>query len=222
MPASVDGYGDDYDFDQDSDVTVGGLLDVVELQRAGLQFATAEQTEEAVAVAEPPHGLALFAPDDAVSCGAALEGDVARKECREAPCGSQTLTVQDVMTPRPTCIAAEATLLQIVRLVHAKKFRHLLVADDDGRLIGVVSDRDIVRCFGPGDFPEDAVLEKVRAADVMSSDVVTAGPFDSPADCIDKMQRHGINCLPVVVDRRPIGILTTADLLRLLRLLLAN
>lgn len=196
------------------EMTVGGLLAVVELERCEARRAeSSAEPEEASSL-----GLSLFVPDD----GESVDADDAQHAANGgAVAHSPPRNVCEVMTPAPTCIAPEATILELVRLVHAKKFRHLLVADEERRLIGVVSDRDIVRCFGPGEFPSDAVLEQMRAGDIMSRDVVTVGPDASPADCIDKMHEHGINCLPVVVDGRPIGILTTADLLRLLRRILS-
>lgn len=194
----------------DFDLAVGGLLAVVELERGERLAASSDSTP-----ADEPRTLSLFAPEE-------HESNPTESRVAAAADVVPGASLLDVMTPRPTCIAAKSTILQLVRLVHAKKFRHLLVADEDGRLVGVVSDRDIVRCFGPGDFPEDAVLEQMTAADVMSTDVIAASPDDSPAACIDKMLTHGINCLPVVVDGRPIGILTTADLLRLLRKMLGS
>ena len=202
------------------DTAVGGLLAVVELERgdanegyppsaadyAGSAAIDVESFEEHAA--EVCIGLHLFAPADA---DASTGGEPSSAVDAAHP------QVRDVMTPAPTCIDSQASILQIVRLVHAKKFRHLLITDEQNELVGVVSDRDIVRCFGPGEFPDDSVLEKMRAADIMSTDVVSVGPNASVAACIDEMLDHGINCLPVVVGRRPVGILTTADLLRLLR-----
>ncbi|MBA4016314.1 MAG: hypothetical protein C0483_03920 [Pirellula sp.] len=201
------------------DTAVGGLLAVVELERGDTseRYPTSSSefsVETHINVesfeaheAEVCIGLQLFQP------AAEDDADVAARLAID-----DTLPkVRDVMTPAPTCIDSQATILQIVRLVHAKKFRHLLITDEQNELVGVVSDRDLVRCFGPGDFPDDSLLEKMRAADVMSTDVVAVGPETSVAACIDEMLSHGINCLPVVVGRRPVGILTTADLLRLLR-----
>ncbi|MBL9094517.1 MAG: CBS domain-containing protein [Planctomycetaceae bacterium] len=131
-----------------------------------------------------------------------------------------SFAVRDVMTPKPTAIHVDDSVIQLVRLVHTKKFRHLLVADDAGLLVGVVSDRDIVRCFGPGEFPDESLLQRLRARDIMSGDVVSVSPDTTVARCIELMLGHGINCLPIVEDRRPVGILTTADLLRLLQRML--
>lgn len=206
------------------DTAVGGLLAVVELERGDASVgdpASAAEYPGAAAIdvesfeehaAEVCISLQLFAPADASD-----EVDDSAGDAQPSPVDAAQPQVRDIMTPAPTCIDSQATILQIVRLVHAKKFRHLLITNERHELVGVVSDRDIVRCFGPGEFPDDSVLEQMRAADIMSTDVVSVGPNTPVAACIDEMLDHGINCLPVVVGRRPVGILTTADLLHVLR-----
>ena len=51
--------------------------------------------------------------------------------------GQGRLRVGDVMTPAPTCIASSTSVLDMVRMFHAKEFRHLLVTDTRGRLLGL-------------------------------------------------------------------------------------
>lgn len=133
---------------------------------------------------------------------------------------SISTSVGDVMTPAPTCVRPVDSVLQLVRTFHDKQFRHLLVTDDDGRLVGVVSDRDVVRCFGPTAYPDEAQLAALRADAVMSRDVVTI-EFDATiVAALDQMQAHGFSSLPVLRDGRLVGIVTTSDLMRLLRRLL--
>ncbi|HET6882998.1 MAG TPA: CBS domain-containing protein [Pirellulales bacterium] len=122
------------------------------------------------------------------------------------------VVVADVMTAKPACISPDATLLELVRLFHAKEFRHPLVTDADGNLVGVVSDRDVLRCFGPGRYPEADVLEGVTAADIMSGDVVTIAPEAPLEQAIELLCGYGINCLPVVSGGKLVGILTSTDL----------
>ena len=69
---------------------------------------------------------------------------------------SEPLTIAQVMTRRPICIDPQVSAYELVQLFHAKRFRHLLVADADGRLVGVISDRDVLRCFGPEGSPDRA------------------------------------------------------------------
>ncbi|HVX11628.1 MAG TPA: CBS domain-containing protein [Pirellulales bacterium] len=133
---------------------------------------------------------------------------------------SEIVSVGDVMTANPACVAGDTTLLELVRLFHAKEFRHPLVTDADGNLLGVVSDRDVIRCFGPGRYPEEDVLKSVTAAEIMSTDLVTISPEAPLGQAIDLMCGYGINCLPVVSNTNLVGILTTTDLYVALEMLL--
>ncbi|HQU45911.1 MAG: hypothetical protein B7Z73_10480 [Planctomycetia bacterium 21-64-5] len=132
----------------------------------------------------------------------------------------QIVAVGEVMTADPTCISPHATLLDLVKLFHTKEFRHPLVTDIDGQLMGVVSDRDVIRCFGPGHYPDERVLEGVTAADIMSTDLVTISPEAPLAQAIELLCGYGINCLPVVDGRKLVGILTSTDLYVVLEMLL--
>ena len=137
------------------------------------------------------------------------------------PCGpASEITVAEVMTANPACISPDATLLELVKLFHAKEFRHPLVTDRDGNLVGVVSDRDVIRCFGPGHYPAEDVLNGVTAAEIMSTDLVTISPEAPLAQAIELLCGYGINCLPVVTGAKLVGILTSTDLYVVLEMLL--
>jgi CBS domain-containing membrane protein len=128
--------------------------------------------------------------------------------------------VGDVMTANPSCISPQATLLDLVKLFHAKEFRHPLVTDADGNLVGVVSDRDVIRCFGPGRYPAEEILKRITAAEIMSTDLVTVSPEDPVQQAIELLCGYGINCLPVVSEAKLVGILTSTDLYLVLEMLL--
>jgi CBS domain-containing protein len=152
--------------------------------------------------------------------------DVKRIQIREAVrrlggCLAQgRLTVRDVMTPAPTCIASTTSVLDVVKMFHAKEFRHLLVTDPLGRLLGLVSDRDVLRCFGPGRYPDQDKLASISAIDIMSSDLITVSPEMSLATAAGEMLGHGISSLPVLADEKLVGILTNTDLETVLEVLL--
>ncbi len=134
--------------------------------------------------------------------------------------GQGRLNVRDVMTPAPTCIAASTSLLDVVRMFQAKEFRHLIVADRQNRLLGLVSDRDVLRAIGPGKYADQERLAAISAAEIMSSDLITASPETSLISVADEMLGHGISCLPVVADDELVGILTDTDLVAALEVLL--
>lgn len=131
------------------------------------------------------------------------------------------LTVATVMTEAPFCVAPETSAGQLVKLFHEKRFRHFLVADGL-RLAGVVSDRDVIRLFGVADTLESDYMDKVTAAELMSTDLVTIGPQTLLCDAVGLMVDHGINCLPVVEDGQAVGILTSTDVFLSLEQLLRS
>lgn len=140
-------------------------------------------------------------------------GDVERLERQGG------LSVGQVMTATPSCVAPSLSALELIKLFHAKGFRHLLVTEAE-RLVGVISDRDVIRCLGPGDTPQREVLAQITAAEIMSSDLVTVGPGMLLEKAAVMMLDEGISCLPVVQEGVLLGILTNTDLHVVLQILL--
>jgi acetoin utilization protein AcuB len=130
------------------------------------------------------------------------------------------MMVHEAMTVAPNCIPEETTALELVELFHARGFRHLLVTSPERGLVGVISDRDVIRCFGPEQSPSRSTLEGIRASDLMSTDLITVGPNVPLERAVELMVDQGISCLPVLVDGTLRGILTATDLQVVLQLLL--
>jgi len=124
---------------------------------------------------------------------------------------SEPVLVRAVMTPQPFCVTPQHTAAQLVDLFHANRFRHFLVADA-GRLVGVISDRDVIRLFGATNSLEPEYLESVSAADLMSTDLITISADATLSRAATLIIENGINCLPVVADGQAVGILTSTDL----------
>ena len=126
------------------------------------------------------------------------------------------LSVSELMTPSPLSIDPATNMLEILRIFHKNQVHHLLVLDSDGRLLGIVSERDVLRCFSPGLRPSEKYLTGITAADVLSSDLITgqrtATPDTSLVDAVGEMTSLGIDCLPIMQDEKPVGILTSTDL----------
>jgi acetoin utilization protein AcuB len=132
------------------------------------------------------------------------------------------LTVADVMTATPTTVESNMTVLELVRSLQRYGFRHLLVVNDDGTLAGVLSDRDVIRCFGPDRYPDERRLSSITADQIMSTDVITVSPETRVELAVQMMIAHGISCLPVVAHEKVVGIVTNTDLHVLLQVLLSG
>lgn len=88
-------------------------------------------------------------------------------------------------------------------LVAEKRIRHFPVVED-GRLVGVVSDRDLLR-----------TKEDARVRDVMAEDVITISSSEDVKDAALTMLTGSVGCLPVVDQGKLVGIVTESDILRL-------
>jgi CBS domain-containing protein len=101
------------------------------------------------------------------------------------------------------------------------KVRHLPVVDGAGRLVGIVTDRDLRhRLLAPvvlreaGSVTVESVLKGVPVSEIMSKSVVTVPPGEDLAAAARIMLEDKVGALPVVADGRVVGIVTETDLLR--------
>ena len=113
------------------------------------------------------------------------------------------------MTTEPTTVEPKATLGEVATLMKQQDCGSIPVIEG-GRLIGIVTDRDIVvRGVAAGKDPKTQ-----RVSEVMSSNPVTIGPDDDVADAEKKMADRQIRRLPVVEGGKLVGIIVTAQIAR--------
>ena len=126
------------------------------------------------------------------------------------------LRVRDAMTREVVTVAPETSAGQAWGLCRERNIRHLPVVEG-GRLIGIISDRDLRDLSPPRDTPDqENTLGWVRIRDMMSPEVVTAHPLDTIEHAARVIYENKFNCLPVVADGELVGIITSSDLVRTL------
>jgi CBS domain-containing protein len=110
---------------------------------------------------------------------------------------------------RVQTIAADSTVLLAAKKLRSQGIGCLLVVDPDGKLVGVLSERDIVSKV----VAESADTNLVDVAQVMTADVISCCP-DTPCQQAEKiMDENNIRHLPVVRYAKPIGMISTRDVL---------
>ena len=128
-------------------------------------------------------------------------------------------TVGEVMSRPLLTIDAGASLDDARRELTARGVHHLLV-EDGGRVVGILSDRDVLRHASPwvGTFAEqtrDARTLQRRVFQIASFEVVTVRADASIYEATALRLERGISALPVVdAEHAFVGIVTTRDLLR--------
>ena len=126
------------------------------------------------------------------------------------------MLVRKWMTPNPVTVRATDPISEAIHKMKEHDIRHLPVMDE-GRLVGIVSDRDLKE-FSPSPataldvYEMHYILSKARVADAMRKDPLRVAPDDTIEKAALLMHDNKIGCLPVVeADGKLVGILTQED-----------
>ena len=115
------------------------------------------------------------------------------------------MIIANRMTKEPVTATPDEPLSQAQQKMHAGGFRRLPVVSQD-RLIGIITDRDLRAHFGR--------LEQTKVHDPMTKKVYTIGPRSTVEEAAQLMLKHQIGGLPVLEERRLVGIITTTDVMK--------
>ncbi|QRM55466.1 CBS domain-containing protein [Sinorhizobium sp. BG8] len=141
------------------------------------------------------------------------------------------MLVTDVMTTHVIKVSPENSVRRAAETMLAHHVSGLPVVDDDNRLVGMISEGDLIRRteMGAGvGFPTDGVLsadEKAQAyvrhtswkvGDAMSRDPITVDEFASVLEVAKLMAKHSIKRIPILRAGEIVGIVSRADLLQLI------
>jgi Predicted signal-transduction protein containing cAMP-binding and CBS domains len=134
----------------------------------------------------------------------------------------EQLTVRDVMTDHPVTVRAESPLQEAARTLVRVGVGALPVVDDDERVLGMVSEREVIRhlltvqAFTGPDVraagPPTPGRKTVR--DVMTRQVLCVAPGQPLAEVASLMSNKDVERVPVVRDGRLVGFLTRGDIVR--------
>lgn len=145
--------------------------------------------------------------------------------------------VKDAMTPDPVTVTPETSVTDVAKIMVEKSIGGLPVVDQDGGLVGIVTESDLIvqdsdvrfptfvsflsgYVFVPGSLHKfDEKFRKAVAAtvgEVMTEDVTTIDANDSAEHAATLMTRKRLKRFPVVSDGSLVGMLTMADIVKLI------
>lgn len=129
------------------------------------------------------------------------------------------MDVSKWMQSSPVTVTPETSVSEARQLMERRRIRHLPVVEQSGRLVGIVTDRDI-RLNLPSPATSLSVWEinyllaKLTVGEVMTRRVITIETGRSVEEAARLMLEHRIGSLPVMEGGRLVGIVTETDLLR--------
>jgi CBS-domain-containing membrane protein len=143
------------------------------------------------------------------------------------------MIARDVMNPAIIGIAPSATVAEAAHTMLERRISGLPVTEADGRLVGIVTEGDLLRrvelgtekkrprwlefLVGPGKVAAEYAHSHGRTvAEVMTAGVVTVDETTDLAEVVRLMNAHGVKRLPVMAGVTMVGIVSRADLLRAL------
>jgi CBS domain-containing protein len=118
------------------------------------------------------------------------------------------MNISDFMTPNPTACPTTASLADAAKAMRDEAIGDVLVCDDNQRLVGIVTDRDlVVRGLANGD------VQGLTLADVCSNDPITVRSDTPASEVVRLMTDRAVRRVPVTdEDGRPVGIVSLGDL----------
>jgi len=119
------------------------------------------------------------------------------------------LRVEDLMTAPPITIKRDEPIEKAAQLMYENRIGSVLVVDEEGKLVGIVTERDMIYAIVGG-----KVGKKLPVWEIMTENPITTTPDELLVNAIEKMRDAKIRHLPVV-DRegRPVGMLSMRDVL---------
>ena len=107
-------------------------------------------------------------------------------------------------------IGSHNSIAEAAVLLTENRIGALLVEDEDGKIVGILSERDIVRGMGP----HGADLHDVEVAELMTQNLVRCSPSDSVNEAMAMMTDRRIRHLPVFDGEELVGFISIGDLVK--------
>lgn len=127
--------------------------------------------------------------------------------------------VSDLMSAPVYTITADRSLSALAELFDLHDVRHVPVIDGEGDVVGLVSDRDLLRNIltDQADVPlsvRDAAMHGTPVESVMTVEVVTLEPNDTIRKAARVLLENKFGCVPITEGTRLVGIITQSDFLK--------
>jgi CBS domain-containing protein len=124
-------------------------------------------------------------------------------------------TVSEIMTPAPETVAPENTILEVKHIFEKQDFHHHIPVIQNDELVGMVSLIDFMRAIGQAGLDDSETIYRSRKVkDIMSIGPLSVEPGAAVEVAAGILSKGEVHALAVCENRRLVGIISTADLIR--------
>ena len=130
------------------------------------------------------------------------------------------MLVRDRMSSPAVTVTSEIPFQDALKLMRERQFRRMPVVDNQGRLIGIVAERDLLYASASpatslSVWELNYLLSKITIRELMTKEVITTTPDTPIEDAAHLMRQKRIGGLPVIDENhRPVGIITETDIFK--------
>ncbi|MBS4173842.1 acetoin utilization AcuB family protein [Bacillus sp. FJAT-49736] len=122
------------------------------------------------------------------------------------------MIVEEIMKTDVITLSPNDSLKSAITLMRDKKIRHIPITNERNELLGLITERDFK------DIPHTLYLndeedKRFRLSDFMKTSIITGHPLDFVEEVAALFYEHRIGCLPILRDKKLVGIITSTDLL---------
>ncbi|HAQ07533.1 MAG TPA: acetoin utilization protein AcuB [Bacillus bacterium] len=127
------------------------------------------------------------------------------------------MIIEEIMKKNIISLFPEDSIAEAIKLMAEKKIRHIPIINQQQSLVGLLSDRDI-KDAAPSIFHWDEHKDELEkpVKTIMSTNLITGHPLDFVEEVAATFYESHISCLPIINDKKLVGIVTETDLLHTL------
>jgi len=124
--------------------------------------------------------------------------------------------VLDKKGSRLITLSCHLPVLNVAKVMATERIGTVMIVDDSGQLVGILSERDIIRVISQG----SCDIAGLPASELMTKSLITCSPDTGLEDVLTLMSKHSIRHLPVIDGDDLVGLISVRDVLDMQRELL--
>ncbi|MCE4603694.1 MAG: CBS domain-containing protein [Aeropyrum sp.] len=122
-----------------------------------------------------------------------------------------SLRASHVMSSPPIVVGEEASIIEAASIMRERGVGSLIVVDGRGRIVGVLTERDVINSLAVG-----KACSGGRVGEVMSRNIIVASRDESLESVVEKMREANVRHVPVIDEEgRPVGVISARDIIDL-------